>query len=292
MRENEVVDAVLERLLSVRELGIVGPSNEELTRIALWVERAQGDERVRPVITTLCPPYSIRWDSGLEKWVFEAGLEEGKVGLVADATLLPPPYLLSPQISTGDKVMQVFAGEAVPVCWVPGYAAFEATEENAKHNNVTVEEFLKILEQSRRKLEKLREDDQPVYIFPDALGLSMEEYQIIKNLLPMEYFRIEREGVLPGDVRDWVMMILLGVSYDALMLEAASSAVAKKTINRLRSLFKGARNGDESSEVASLVEAISEMADMLDSERLRSIIEEDGVDLPPQLFMRVNYQGY
>jgi hypothetical protein len=203
---------------------IVMPTAAELSTLFNWYLDKQKRSPQEPgvILTTVCPDYPYEWLG--TKAVFKSGKVGNDIGLVGESIMNTGPHLL--RILSGCLNMSFD--------WIVGYAGFEAKPENLENMNISAEEFRDRLETSAFKLQQKL--DAPVVILPDALDLTIEQFNEIREGFIKEDFNIRRKGMdalaEAVDARDWASVFTIANRLNAMIVDGASVYMGRRAYKK------------------------------------------------------------
>ena len=221
---NRLANLCLELIPSIENAGIVLPTASEMGILFDWYLDRQLVNENEPaiVISTVCPDYPYDWVGS--KAVFNNGVVGDGIGLVGESIL-----------DTGPQIVDILSKTLnIPIDWIVGYAGFEGKQENLERMNLTAQEFRARLETSAHKMEQKL--NVPVGILPDALDLTLDQFDAIRESFAKEDFNIQRKGMdalsEAVDARDWACVFSMANNLNAIILDGASVYMGRKAYNK------------------------------------------------------------
>ncbi len=224
----EAVDRLANFCLEIIPLieaeSIVMPTAPELTTLFNWYldKQAQFPQEPGVILTIVCPDYPYDWIG--TKAIFKSGEVGNDIGLVGESIMNTGPHLLR---ILSKSLNMTFA-------WIVGYAGFEAKPENLENMNISAEEFRNRLETSALKLEQKL--GVPVVILPDALDLTIEQFNEIRAGFRKEDFNIRRKGMAAlddaVDARDWASVFSIANRLNAIIVDGASVYMGRRAYKK------------------------------------------------------------
>lgn len=221
---NRLANFCLEIIPLIENEKIVMPTAVELSTLFNWYLDKQTRSPQEPgvILTTVCPDYPYEWLG--TKAIFKNGAAGNDIGLVGESIMNTGPHLL--RILSGCLSMSFD--------WIVGYAGFEAKPENLENMNISAEEFRDRLETSAFKLQQKL--DVPVVILPDALDLTVEQFNEIREGFIKEDFNIRRKGMDAladaVDARDWASVFTIANRLNAIIVDGASVYMGRKAYKK------------------------------------------------------------
>jgi hypothetical protein len=230
---NRLATLSLEILPLVERAKLVMPTAAEFSTLFNWylnylAGQAQSPQEPAVVLTTVCPDYPYQWVDN--KAVFTSGTVGDDIGLIGESIMNTAPPLLN-ILSQSLKL---------PFAWIVGYAGFEAKPENLARMKLSAEEFKVRLETSACKLQE--EIGIPVGILPDAAGLTLEEFNGIRDGFSITDFNIKRKGMDAladaVDARDWAGIFSIANRLNAIIVDGASVYMGRKAYTKAGQILK------------------------------------------------------
>ena len=221
---NRLANFCLEIIPLIESESIVMPTAPELSTLFNWYldKQAQFQQEPGVILTTVCPDYPYDWIG--TKAIFKSGALGNDIGLVGESIMKAAPHLL--RVLSGCLNMAF--------TWIVGYAGFEAKPENLENMNISAEEFRARLEASALKLEQKL--GVPVVILPDAVDLTMDQFNEIREGFMKEDFNIRRKGMDAladaVDARDWASVFTIANRLNAIIVDGASVYMGRKAYRK------------------------------------------------------------
>jgi hypothetical protein len=209
---------------------IVMPTAAELSILFNWYldRQARSEQEPGIVLTTVCPDYPYEWTG--TKAIFKNGTVGNDIGLVGESIMKTAPHLLN---ILAKSLNMSFV-------WIVGYAGFEAKPENLENMNISAEEFRDRLETSAFKLQQKL--DVPVVILPDALDLTVEQFNEIREGFIKEDFNIRRKGMDAladaVDARDWASVFTIANRLNAIIVDGASVYMGRRAYKKAAQILQ------------------------------------------------------
>jgi len=209
---------------------IVMPTAVELSILFNWYldKQARSPQEPGIILTTVCPDYPYEWIGS--KAMFKSGTVGNDIGLVGESIMNSGPHLL--RILSESLNMSFI--------WIVGYAGFEAKPENLENMNISAREFRNRLEASALKLEQ--QLGVPVVILPDALDLTIEQFNRIRKGFMKEDFNIRRKGMDAladaVDARDWACVFTIANQLNAIIVDGASVYMGRRAYKKAAQILQ------------------------------------------------------
>lgn len=221
---NRLSTFCLEIIPLIERCEIVMPTAAELSILFDWYLKMQTRSPLEPalVLTTVCPDYPFEWIG--TKAVFKSGIVGNDIGLIGESILKTGPHLLR------------ILSESLNISfdWIVGYAGFEAKQANLKRMNISAEVFRDRLETSAYKMQ--RKLGVTVGILPDAVGLTIEQFNEIRDGFKIGDFNIKRKGIDAlsdaVDARDWAGIFSISNRLNAIIIDGASVYMGRKAYGK------------------------------------------------------------
>lgn len=226
---NRLANFCLEIIPLIESERIVMPTAAELTILFNWYldKQARSPQEPGVILTTVCPDYPYEWMG--TKAIFKSGAVGNDIGLVGESIMNTGPHLL--RILSKSLNMSFV--------WIVGYAGFEAKPENLESMNISAEEFRTRLETSALKLQQKL--DVPVVILPDALDLTIEQFNQIREGFMKEDFNIRRKGMDAladaVDARDWACVFSIANQLNAIIVDGASVYMGRRAYKKAKQIL-------------------------------------------------------
>lgn len=227
---NNLSTFCLEIIPLIESGGIVMPTAAELGILVDWYLDVQTRAPLEPavVITTVCPDYPFEWIG--TKAVFKSGTVGNGIGLVGESIL-----------NTGPRLLHILSKSLnITFDWIVGYAGFEAKQASLESMKITAEEFRDRLETSARKMQ--RKLGAAVGILPDAVGVTLEQFNEIRDGFKIGDFNIKRKGMDAlsdaVDARDWAGVFSISNRLNAIILDGASVYMGRKAYGKAGQILK------------------------------------------------------
>jgi hypothetical protein len=229
---NRLADFCLGLLPLLEDAKLVIPTAVEMSTLFNWYLRhcagqAPSAQEPAVVLTTVCPDYP--YQPAGTKAVFTSGNVGDDIGLIGECIINSAPPLL-------DLFSQSLE---LPLVWIIGYAGFEAKPENLERMKMTAAEFKGKLETSALKLQQ--EIGAPVGILPEAVGLTPDQFNKIRNGFLVEDFNIKRRGMDAladaVDARDWAGVFCIASHLNAVIVDGASVYMGRKAYTKARQIL-------------------------------------------------------
>lgn len=217
---NRLANFCLEIIPLIESERIVMPTAAELSILFNWYldKQIRSPQEPGMILTTVCPDYPYEWMGS--KAMFKSGTVGDDIGLVGESIMNTGPHLL--------RILS--ASLNMFFVWIVGYAGFEAKPENLENMNISAEEFRNRLETSALKLQQKL--DVPVSILPDALDLTIEQFNQIREGFLKEDFNIRRKGMDAlsdaVDARDWACVFSIANRLNAIIVDGASVYMGRR----------------------------------------------------------------
>jgi len=227
---NRLANFCLEIIPLIENESIVMPTAAELSVLFNWYldKQARSPQEPGVILTTVCPDYPYDWIG--TKAIFKSGAVGNDIGLVGESILNTGPHLLR-MLSKSLNMSFV---------WIVGYAGFEAKPENLENMNISAEEFRNRLETSALKMEQKL--GIPVVILPDALGLTIEQFNEIRASFMKEDFNIRRKGMDAlsdaVDARDWACVFSIANRLNAIIVDGASVYMGRRAYKKAEQILQ------------------------------------------------------
>jgi hypothetical protein len=221
---NRLANFCLEIIPLIESERIVMPTAAELNILFDWYldKQARSPQEPGVILTTVCPDYPYEWMG--TKAMFKSGEVGNDIGLVGESIMNTGPHLL--RILSKSLNMSFV--------WIVGYAGFEAKPENLESMNISAEEFRARLETSALKLQQKL--DVPVVILPDALDLTLEQFNRVRAGFMKEDFNIRRKGMDAladaVDARDWACVFTIANQLNAIIVDGASVYMGRRAYKK------------------------------------------------------------
>jgi hypothetical protein len=153
-------------------------------------------------------------------------------------------FCLSPfsiLMNTGPHLLRIFSKSLnMSFVWIVGYAGFEAKPENLENMNISAQEFRDRLETSALKLQQKL--DVPVTILPDALDLTIEQFNEIREGFIKEDFNIRRKGMDAlsdaVDARDWACVFSIANRLNTIIVDGASVYMGRRAYKKAAQILQ------------------------------------------------------
>jgi len=296
---------------------VVRPTTEEIYSLQHWLLRNMlSKKQSLTIITTVCPDYDIeRLDTSLYKDIGHyrytgKGLHD-RIGGVGEYINIGAGLILQVINSTTNLALD----------WIVGYAGFEANADNSKRNGINPDVFKERVQRSAIKMQQKM--GYPVGVFPEYLGISLEDYNNIKDLLlKLGDYGYKREAINDalGEVTsgvDWLIMGLIASAKDALIMDGASVIMARNFYRlgialgeEINQILKDNNISTEESITSELYISnarSTNIVKILNKNRDRGEIDEEKISnlirliiskvgkkftLIPSIYIRSNYLGY
>jgi hypothetical protein len=221
---NRLANFCLEIIPLIENAGIVLPTASELGILFDWYldMQAQAHQEPAVVISTVCPDYPYDWVDS--KAVFNNGVVSDDIGLVGESIL-----------ETGPQMVDILAKTLnIRIDWIVGYAGFEGKPENLERMNLSSQEFRARLETSAHKMQQKL--GVPVGILPEAVDLTLEQFNETRESFDKGDFNIRRKGMDAladaVDARDWACVFSMANNLNAIILDGASVYMGRKAYNK------------------------------------------------------------
>ncbi len=227
---NRLANFCLEIIPLIENESIVMPTAAELSILFNWYldKHARSPQEPGVILTTVCPDYPYDWMG--TKAIFKSGAVGNDIGLVGESILNTGPHLL--RILSKSLNMSFV--------WIVGYAGFEAKPENLENMNISAEEFRNRLETSALKLEQKL--GVPVVILPDALDLTIDQFNEIRAGFMKEDFNIRRKGMDAlsdaVDARDWACVFSIANRLNAIIVDGASVYMGRRAYKKAEQILQ------------------------------------------------------
>jgi hypothetical protein len=227
---NRLANFCLEIIPLIENESIVMPTAAELSILFNWYldKHTQSPQEPGVILTTVCPDYPYDWMG--TKAIFKSGAVGNDIGLVGESILNTGPHLLR-MLSKSLNMSFV---------WIVGYAGFEAKPENLENMNISAEEFRNRLETSALKLEQKL--GVPVVILPDALDLTIDQFNEIRTGFMKEDFNIRRKGMDAlsdaVDARDWACVFSIANRLNAIIVDGASVYMGRRAYKKAEQILQ------------------------------------------------------
>lgn len=227
---NRLANFCLEIIPLIESERIVMPTAVELRILFDWYldKQARSPQEPGVILTTVCPDYPYEWMG--TKAMFKSGVVGNDIGLVGESIMNSGPHLL--RILSKSLNMSFV--------WIVGYAGFEAKPENLESMNISAQEFKDRLETSALKLQQKL--DVPVVILPDALDLTIEQFNRIRKGFMKEDFNIRRKGMDAladaVDARDWACVFTIANHFNAIIVDGASVYMGRRAYKKAAQILQ------------------------------------------------------
>jgi hypothetical protein len=221
---NRLANFCIEIIPLIESERIVMPTAAELSILFNWYldKQARSPQEPGVILTTVCPDYPYEWIG--TRTIYKSGTVGNDIGLVGESIMNTGPHLL--RILSQSLNMSFV--------WIVGYAGFEAKPENLESMNISAEEFRDRLETSALKLQQKL--DFPVSILPDALDLTLEQFNEIRAGFVKEDFDIRRKGMDAlsdaVDARDWASVFTIANRLNAIIVDGASVYMGRRAYKK------------------------------------------------------------
>lgn len=227
---NRLANFCLEIIPLIESERIVMPTAAELSILFNWYldKQARSPQEPGVILTTVCPDYPYEWIG--TKAIFKSGALGNDIGLVGESIM-----------NTGSHLLRILSNTLnISFVWIVGYAGFEAKPENLENMNVSAEEFRDRLETSALKLQQKL--DFPVSILPDALDLTIEQFNKIREGFMKEDFDIRRKGMDAlsdaVDARDWACIFSIANRLNAIIVDGASVYMGRRAYKKAAQILQ------------------------------------------------------
>jgi hypothetical protein len=227
---NRLANFCLEIIPLIESERIVMPTAAELNILFNWYldKQARSPQEPGVILTTVCPDYPYEWMG--TKAMFKSGTVGNDIGLVGESIINNGPQLL--------RILSECLN--MSFVWIVGYAGFEAKPENLENMNISAEEFRDRLETSALKLQQKL--DVPVVILPDALDLTIEQFNEIRAGFVKEDFDIRRKGMDAlsdaVDARDWACVFSIANRLNAIIVDGASVYMGRRAYKKAAQILQ------------------------------------------------------
>jgi hypothetical protein len=234
-------------------------------------------------ITIICPDFATRINSDGEREFTMDGIGD-EIGFIGERVLGKFNSVLQP---LSDRL-------GIKVIWYPGFARFEANAANAKRLRLDPQEIVKRIEASQRKFnEKLGISHMEK--FPECFGIRLGDWDLLKNMLNVDDFRIFRNGALGNSVndgRDWVLVILIGMLHDMHFLEAASFNVFRQMKTLIFHDMIAMNNNSNVIQARNMRTLVSSLSEIIGFARKNPTKNPDDIlhNLPISIGLKINYK--
>lgn len=219
--EVELLDRSLSMVVDIYILAqnnvIIMPTDAEVLELIRWgvASLRVGEAHV---VTTICPDY---WYD--EDWA------TGDITFTMDGLDVGIGYIGEGVIRGYQAVLPVLVKHlGIPVYWHPMYAGFEASIPTP--NETAGETGTKAQKIAQSAAACAAEIGMSIGISPYCYGLTLEQYDVLKNQLTTGIFELRRSEELDGgtDGRDWAMVALLNPNPNILLLEGTAAPAGRK----------------------------------------------------------------
>lgn len=231
---NRLSTFCLEIIPLIENASIVMPTAAEFSALIDWYFDMQLQPQQKPsvVLTTVCPDYPYDWKG--TKAMYKEGLLGDDIGLIGESIMNTGPLLLDILAKTLN----------IPIAWIVGYAEFEAKPSNLKTMDISAKEFRDRLKKSASKLQQ--KITVPVAMLPEAVGLTIEQFDEIRKSFMINDFIVQRKGMdalsSAVDARDWASIFFIANKLNAIIVDGASVYMGRKAYKKAKQILHPANH--------------------------------------------------